>query len=182
MSTGRIKKRQLGELQKLALTVAGKIKIGYRHPEKGYPIALDHFLVDCQNNQYKNMIRDIYGDKPNLLKIVFMSNDFREVCNNYYELRDGQGKVFCKGDGETFEVAIKMGNRVIFKKFTEQDIIDRKGSVENFMNEALETVTTSKFKPEWKERLTLRFLIQGVPITGYWELVTFGKDSSIRLI
>jgi hypothetical protein len=174
MGNGRINKRVMGETEKMGITIAGKIKIGEKHPQKGYPMSLDYFKCTSTNKQYEEMFAAVCGANPKVLKIVFMSDNFAEVCPQFYELRDASGKVYARGDGENFEIAVKHGEKVNFMQFTEEQIIAKKGSIENFMQEA-----ATACRGQWKERLSLRFLIVGIPITGYWELTTFGKDSSI---
>lgn len=123
------------------------------------------------------MFLDAYGEKPNCIKIVFMSDNIEDVCPYFYELRDASGKVYAYGDGCDFSVAMQRPKGIEYVKFTEAQIIEKKGSIEQFMEEAAQNA-----KGEWKQRLTLRFVVIGVKITGYFEITTFGKDSSIPSI
>lgn len=178
---GRIKKRIEGrEAKTTALTVVGKIKIGMKHPEKGYPMAIDHFVCACENAQYKQMFSDAYGQKPNALKIVFPSDTLSDMCANYYEIRDKEGKLFASGDGENFKVALKKADgKVEMVAYNLDKIESEYKTVELFMERIKTKLTTEKHKAEWKEKLTLRFVIVGINITGLWQLDTSASESSI---
>ena len=80
------------------LPIVGKIKVG-KKSESGVPMSLDHFIA---TGDYQKQFSDIYGDKPTKIKVVFISDDLEQVCNEFYECRDKQGRLTGKGDGEKY--------------------------------------------------------------------------------
>ena len=78
----------------------GKIKVGEKAEGQNFPRSLDYFKPA---GDYAPLFWGTYGEKPNLLEIVFPSDDARECCFERLELRDG-AKLFADGDGETFKV------------------------------------------------------------------------------
>jgi hypothetical protein len=154
--------------------IVGKLKIGIKHPEKGYPMALDHFRPHCDNKQYEALFAESYGDKPNKIEILFASND-DHACKEFYELRDSAGKILAEGDGENFRI-IHDGK---WHTRTQAQIIENPKfqSVENFM-EAMKKMAGAK--AEWKETLIMRFLLPKIKsLIGLWEFRTHGDDSTI---
>jgi hypothetical protein len=175
---GRIKKRTTEAPKSLALTIVGKVKIGQKHPEKGYPMALDYFVCDTANAQYKQAFSDVFGDRPKALKIVFPCDRLEDICANYYEIRDREGKVFARGDGENFKVALKRQDRVEFVDYG-PDKVGEYGGLQAFMEKIAKGLSSEKFEAKWKEKLTMRFILVGVNITGLWQLDTSASESSI---
>lgn len=141
---------------------AGRIKIGKTVPAKtkdgkdyARPVSLDHFVA---TGTYAERFRQQFGDEPNMLTIVFISDDFKEVCNQRFDCWEG-GKHFGWGDGEDFSIWDK--NAYVQVK---KDSPLLKGH-------------------EWKERLTLRFLLPDMKgIVAYWTFETGGAKSTIPSI
>ncbi len=159
--TGRIAARKQTS-NASTLPEVGKIKIGEKHAEKGYPMSLDYFRP---TGTYANEFTKIFGAKPKKLSIAFISDDLNEVCNQRFECWDG-GKRWGWGDGETFTVWDKTAN-------------NGKGAyVENL------PPTDAKVKAlKWDEMLTLRFVILELKgIMGYWSFQTKAKAVSIPAI
>lgn len=155
--------------KQVTLNVIGKIKIGEKVAAangKERPSALDYFRPHT-SPQYADLFRQAYGDKPNRLTITFISDNLSESCFNFYELRDGSGKVLAYGDGVTFKVATMQTDRVIFLDFTPTDS-------DTWMNEQ-----ERKSGTKWREVLTLRFMLPEIPVLGYWEFRTHATDSTI---
>ena len=173
-------KRRIGEpvavadeLQTVTLNVIGKIKIGEKRKTdagKEYPASLDYFRPDTQP-QYEQLFFDAYGQKPNKLTILFLSNEIGDVCRNFYELRNNAGKVAAYGDGVTFNVTTNQGDGAI--KYVETTPDDP----EKWMNEQERTAGG-----KWRETLILRFALPEIPVLGLWEFRTHGQNSTIKNI
>ncbi|MCP4651283.1 MAG: hypothetical protein GY853_14540 [PVC group bacterium] len=73
----------------------GNIRIGIKD-SRGIPKAIDYFLCD---SNYKKTFNDVFGEKPNLLKIVFPSDKPEEVCRQQFEGRDKAGNLVYTSDG-----------------------------------------------------------------------------------
>lgn len=160
MSNGRLAVRK-HENSATTLPEIGKIKIGMKHPEKGYPMSLDYFRA---TGNFDKAFTDINGDKPKLLPVCFISDNLEEVCNERFESWE-KGKRWGWGDGAIFTVwDPKMGN---------------KGEYVNNLPATDERVRSLK----WDTMLTLRFVLLNMPgILGYWTFSSKGKVSSIPSI
>src|SRR4030095_11626205 len=145
----------------------GKIKIGKKN-EKGFPVSLDHFIAD---GKYAQLFHDVYGNKPNKIQIIFLSDDLKEVCYERYELRTKQGDLFGDGDGEIFRIWNKDKKR--YDYFT--------------LNEHKDLLTRAEKAADspkgWEIILTIRFMIPAIKgVFGQWQLSTKGRASSINAI
>ena len=165
---------------RVSLPVIGHVRIGEKVPTANggeRPVSLDYFKATATNAAYTAQFRAAFGEKPVSLPIVFASDDLADVCRHYYELRDNAGKRLAYGDGETFRVATKQGAMVQDVEWTPEQIAAQYGTPEAFM----EHYAKQAGKP-WKEKLTLRFVLVGVPVIGSWQFDTHGDDTSIPQI
>lgn len=157
MSTGRIAQRK-ADTGASTLPEVGKVKIGEKHPEKGYPMSLDYFRA---TGNFANEFYRAYGDRPTKLTVAFISDDLNEVCNERYECWD-KGKRHGWGDGTTFTVWDSTTGKYV-EGVTNDDPRVR----------AL----------KWDTMLTLRFvLLELKGIMGYWTFQTKGKETTIPSI
>lgn len=167
----RIARRINEQPEKTAsLGVVGKIKIGEKvetTPGKSRPVSLDYFKPDAPE-QYARFFSEYYGGKPTKITVVFLSNDMNEVCRNFYELRDGEGKRLAYGDGNTFFVATRQGDNTV------KDVVVTPENPQSWMDE-----TEKRAGGKWRERLILRFAIPALPLLGVWEFSTHGSGSTI---
>lgn len=160
---GRIKrpKPNAGELM---LPRIGKIKTGYKTPS-GQPRSVDYFLA---SGKYAKLFHDAYGEKPQTLQIVFVSDNPEKSCFERYEYRDQEGRLFASGDGETFEVW-----SVKDQEYKEVTI----GESPNLM------ASVEKRCPSpqgWTVTLSLKFILPKVKkVAGLWEFSTKGVASTI---
>ncbi len=150
------------------LPVLGKIMIGEltKKSPNGptFPTSLDYFKVDDQC-RYKNNFIEKLGEKPNKLRIAFISDRIEEVCNERWECYYNgvtRGFRFGYGDGHSFK---------IFDPASQKE-------VPILASDPQFAIKTAKW--EWKVVLTLRFVILDLPgILGQWQLTTRGAKSSI---
>lgn len=164
--------RRIGEIaesKQVTLNVIGKIKIGERvatQSGKERPTAIDYFRPHT-SEQYAELFRQAYGDRPKRLTITFISDNLAESCFNFYEMRDGAGKVIAYGDGINFKVSTMQADRVQYVDTTPTD------------SDAWMKEMESKSGKEWKEVLVLRFMLPEIPVLGYWEFRTQATGSTI---
>lgn len=138
----------------------GKIKIGMKHPQKGYPMSVDYFIP---SGTYENEFKTQFGEKPKKISIAFVSNDVKEACNERFEAYV-KGKRYGWGDGLDFTV------------------FDPKSGEKGGYVEVKAGDERLKGLP-WKHTLTLRFVILDLPgIMGYWSLQTMATETSIPTI
>lgn len=154
-NTGRIAQRKT-EVSASTLPEVGKIKIGIKNEQKGYPMSLDYFRP---TGNYANEFNNIYGDKPRKLTVAFISDDLNEVCNERYECWD-KGKRWGWGDGNTFTVWD--GQKYAENIATGDPLLQGK---------------------KWEIMLTLRFVLLDMKgIMGYWSFSTKAKQTTIPTV
>lgn len=161
---GRIKTNE--KSNRLPFPILGHIKCGMKS-EKGFPMSTDFFVCD---GKYASLFHDAYGDKPNVIQIVFPSDDANLVCKEEYILRDTAGKLVASGDGETFKVwSQKVDSYTTL-------------TTEQYPN-LMEMIASKYPKCEWKVTLTLNFIIPLVRgVLGVWQFQTKGVASTIPQI
>jgi hypothetical protein len=168
--------------QSKGIGIVGKIKVGEKHKEKGYPTSLDYFRVDSENKEYERLFKEAYGEKPTSLQIIFLSDNIDHVCSEFLELRDKSGKVYARGDGKNFEVVV--GDS--YQKFSEAELIEKTGSVEKpgSVEKAMENMAKKCASPNgWKSRLVLRFVLPKIKgLIGEWQFSTHAEASTIPQI
>jgi len=149
------------------LPVIGKIKVGAKS-EKGYPISLDYFRAD---GKYESIFKEVYGERPNKLTVIFVSNDISQVCNQRYELRDNKGNLYGYGDGEIFNIySQKIDEYVSVNHNDYPDLLEQAHK-------------KSGSKKGWEMTLTLRFILLDIKgVFGLWQFTTKGQLSSIPSI
>lgn len=161
------------------LGIIGKIKVGELIERNGktFPSSLDYFRATSNVKEYSNIFDELYP-KKNLLPIVFGLDDDDFNINHRYEIRDNSGNVYAYGDGSNYYISMKEG----FKEFDESFLVSKYGSLQGFKVKIEEFLTKGRYKAEWREVLTLRFVIPNMPILGAWELRTAAAKSSIDQI
>lgn len=145
----------------------GFVKIGekvekIKNGEKiEYPVSLDYFIAV---GDYAEKFNTAFGEKPNSIEIIFVSDDEEISCNERLELRKGK-KLFAYGDGKVFNVYSENTDRYDETSLGDEEI------------KSLEKMCDSKFQ----EVLTLKFIIPDIrTVFGFWQLTTKGEKSSIK--
>ena len=157
-----------GSTNRISFPIIGKIKVGIKN-EKGLPKSIDYFV---STGKYAGLFNQAYGDKPQTIQIVFLSDDPETVCNEMYEYRDDEGKRIAYGDGETFMVWD--GKKYIVLTVTEYPHL-----MEN-ISKRYPNRKTRKGDDGWDITLTLNFIIPMVRgVAGLWQFVTKGTASTI---
>lgn len=160
MNTGRIKRGD--QAPRLILPRAGFIKTGTKN-EKGHPISTDYFIA---TGKYAGFFEKAYGPKPQLIHVVFLSDEPAEVCNEELQYWDKDGRLYAYGDGEEFHIWDG-------KKYAVRTETTTPG-----IQEKVTGMTASHHG--WQTVLTLRFLLPKVSgIAGYWQFTTRAEKSTI---
>ncbi len=165
MAKGRIKRpEQTGGFK---LPRVGLVKTGFKNAQ-GQPRSCDYFL---SSGKYAPMFDAAYPNKPSTIQIVFWEDNPASMCEERYEYRDRQGKLYARGDGETFEVWSAKA-----KKYEEYTTAEHP----EIMAQVNAKVQNGK---GWDIILTLRFIMPKIKdIAGYWEYSTKGEASTIPAI
>lgn len=160
MTNGRITGRKI-ETSATTLPEIGKVKIGMKHPEKGYPMSVDYFIA---TGNFVKQFADANPDKPKVLPVCFISDSLEEVCNERFESWE-KGKRWGWGNGSLFTVWDKTLN----------------GDKGGYFETDKEDPRVKSLK--WDTMLTLRFVLLNMPgIMGYWTFNTKAKMSTIPSI
>lgn len=129
------------------------------------PQSLDYFKA---SGDYADMFHKSYGEKPNKIEIVFMSDNFDDNINERYELRQGK-KIFA------YSV-----NEKLFAWNSEESEFKEVGTTDD--KEMMDRLS-KKINTEWQEVMTLNFLVLGMKgVFGFWSITTKGKESSMKNI
>jgi hypothetical protein len=165
MAKGRIIRPE--PVSSFKLPRVGMIKTGFKD-DKGNPRSCDYFIP---TGKYKDLFSNVYPGQPKTVQIVFWDDNIGEMCNERYEYRDKQGKLFASGDGENFEVwSPKIEKYVSYTTAEHPDLM--KGIHDKQQN-----------GKGWEVILTLRFILPAVKdIAGFWEYSTKGEASTIPAI
>lgn len=152
------------------LPVIGRIKVGevVERNGKQYPTSLDYFKA---SGKYASKFNEVYPNQPSKIQIVFASDEIESVCNEEYELRGKDGRLYGKGDGETFKIWDNQSEKYI--QYTKEDNAD-------LIKQAPKECRSPK---GWQATLTLRFIIPKISgVMGVWQLTTKGAKSTIPQI
>ena len=154
-----------GLSEKRRLPRLGKIHLGTRHPEKGYPIKTDYFVCPPE-------VQELFGEKPKELRILIPVEDEETWCSQYYRCYSKTRGLICKGDGET---ALRMID-------TQSGAMADRDSKTVGMKEILcQGRECPDYKTKCKEVMNLQFLLPEVPGLGIWQIDT-SSINSIRNI
>lgn len=163
MAKGRIVRP---EREQLKMPRVGMIKTGFKDA-RGYPKSCDYFIA---TGKYQALFDKAYPDKPSTVQIVFWEDNPETMCQERYEYRDRDGKLYARGDGETFEVWSSKS-----EKYETYLISEHEGLMDG--------VHKKIGGKGWDVILTLRFFMPKVKdIAGYWEYSTKGEASTIPAI
>lgn len=81
-------------------SMVGTVKIGIKHPDKGYPMSLDYFVMDADTGIVEAFKRE-YGEQPKELTVFFPQDDDKNILRHFFEGRKDKA-VFLQGDGLSF--------------------------------------------------------------------------------
>ena len=166
---GRIQRVQ--STQENILPRIGMIKTGFKDA-KGIPRSVDHFIA---TGNYNEFFHKEFGKEPQKIEIVFISDDFRKVCNEELVLRDNAGKRIAYGDGVNFKVWSRTENK------GRGGYVDR--NIEDTPDLHEQILKAYPKAGEWKETLTLNFIIPRIRgIAGQWQYSTHGAASTIPTV
>lgn len=183
MAKGRInhdaikKAQDTGSTQPVRKTIPeiGRISVGAKGVTasgKEYPTSTDYFVI---RSKFDTMVHAKYGAQPTELPIFFYSDDFSEVCREQLELRDGAGKLWATGDGETFQVwSIKLGAYMSVTTKEQPDVMEK------MIDLLRKDLSQDKARLiDWQQSLTVRFIIKDIPVLGYWQFTTKAVKTTI---
>jgi hypothetical protein len=162
--------------KKTGLNIIGKLKVGKKHPEKGYPMSLDYFRFTSTTKKYEQMATEQFP-KSSDLKVTFASNDDNFNTVQRLELRDSGGRLAAYTDLVQLFTSQTDGFLAV-----EDARIQKAGGIEKAMEAMENKYSTAKYKAKFVEVCYLRVMLLDFPVMGVWEIYTKGKNSSIKSI
>jgi len=145
----------------------GKIRLGEKVNDGQYPKALDYFRVEedggITSEKAARAFHNIYGEKPNVIDIMFPDEDIERFFPQFYTAYTKRGKI-CQGDGKTA------------RRWTSED--DTRQLVD---------IPCQGLQCEWymakkcRRLATLQIILPKVPGLGVWQISTTSKNGIINV-
>jgi hypothetical protein len=150
----------------------GKIHLGTKHPEKGYPMKADHFIFPKDHSSYDLLVKT-FGEEPKELRVLIPVEDEEQWATQYYKAYNITRGLVCKGDGETAmrQVDVKTGD------------LPGKDTATVTMKEM---PCAGRKCPDYmakkcKETMNLRFVLPEIPGLGVWQIDTGSINSILNI-
>jgi len=151
----------------------GKIHLGIKHPEKGYPMKTDYFVFPADHSDYKKIV-ELYGEKPKELPILIPVEDEEAWCSQYYKAYNMTYGLVCKGNGE-------MAMRMVDVKTGELPDAKVAGTVTMKEIPCLGRDCPDYQAKKCHEVMNLRFILPEIPGLGVWQIDTGSKNSILNI-
>jgi len=150
----------------------GKIHLGIRHPEKGYPMKTDYFVFDKDHPVTPEAHR-IFGTEPRLLRIYIPSEDDNVWCAQYYQSYDMTHGLVCRGDGD--KALMMVDNKT-------EELAGPKSEQVSLVDIPCPGKECKHYQAKkCHERMSLRFLIPELPGLGVWQIDTGSINSILNV-
>ncbi len=150
----------------------GKIHLGIKDPEKGYPKKTEYFVFPKDHSDYESLVK-LFGEKPKELRILIPVEDEEAWAAQYYKAYNQTFGLICKGDGETAMQLADATTKQMPTKETRTTTLQER--------ECLGTKCPDYIAKKCHEVMNLRFIIPEVPGLGVWQIDTGSKNSIINI-
>ena len=151
----------------------GKIRLGTRHPEKGYPMKADHFVFPKDMPNRKELV-DLYGEETKSLPVMIPVEDEEVWATQYYRAYSQTYGLICKGDGE---IALRM----VDTETGQPPVHDKACTVRLQEIKCLAHDCPEYLSKKCHEVMNLRFVLPEVPGLGIWQIDTGSKNSILNI-
>lgn len=162
-----------GLSESVRLPRLGKIHLGTRDPERGFPRKSEFFVFPEDHSDYDKLVK-LFGEKPKELRILIPVEDEEQWASQAYKAYNQTYGLVCKGDGE---VAMRMVD------------IDNIGKLPT---KGTKTVSLQEIEckgkdcPEYQgkkchEVMNLRFILPEIPGLGVWQIDTGSINSILNI-
>jgi len=162
----------IGLSETVRLPRLGKIHLGTRHPEKGYPMKADHFVFPKDNSDYDKLVA-VFGEEPKELRILIPVEDEEQWATQYYKAYNQTYGLVCKGDGELAMRMLDVKTGKLPGKGT--------GAVSLQEMPCLGRDCPDHQAKKCHEVMNFRFLLPEVPGLGVWQIDTGSKNSILNV-
>lgn len=143
----------------------GKIHLGTRHPDKGYPMKTDYFVCPPE-------VQAIFGEKPKELRILIPVEDEEKWASQFYRCYSKTRGLICKGDGITAMRMIDTQTGAM---------ADRDSKAITMKEIPCKGRECPDYKIKCKEVMNLQFLLPEVKGLGVWQIDTSSRNSIINI-
>lgn len=150
----------------------GKIHLGYKDPNKGFPVKTDYFVFPKDHSGYSALVK-VFGEKPKELRILIPVEDEETWASQYYKAYDRTRGLICKGDGDKAVRMVDVKTGDLPSKTTETVAMK-------------EVVCPGRECPDYKakkcgEVMNLRFMLPEIPGLGVWQIDTGSINSILNI-
>lgn len=165
---------------RVSLPLLGKFRLGIKRESKSgskFPTNAETFLLHDLPEYYQEKIREIYGDDPRELDVIFPLNDLEKVAPcwlTWYaagvENKDGSvigGKLMCRGNGPD-----EQGNPGTALFYGDPDPVTGLPKERECLGENCPDWNTAKGYRQCKPLLTLRVMLPRVTMSGVFGITT----------
>ncbi len=149
----------------------GKIHLGIKDPDRGFPRATDYFVLPEDHPQYRELV-EAFGEKPTELRIVFPVNDEEQIASQYYRLYSRSRGLICKGDGETCRRLIDTQSKAL---------ADADSKDTNWIETECKGRECPDHPGRCKEVMNLQFMLPEIPGLGIWQIDTSSINSILNI-
>uniref|UniRef100_A0A6M3J2M9 Uncharacterized protein n=1 Tax=viral metagenome TaxID=1070528 RepID=A0A6M3J2M9_9ZZZZ len=151
----------------------GKIHLGTKHPEKGYPMKADHFIFPEDHADYGKLV-ELFGKTPKKLSVFIPVEDEDTWASQYYKSYNLTFGLVCKGDGE-------LATRMQDVKTGELPTANKAGTVALQEIPCKGTECPEYLAKKCHEVMNLRFILPEIPGLGVWQIDTGSKNSILNI-
>jgi hypothetical protein len=158
--------------EEVRLPRLGKIKLGTKNPEKGYPMKADHFVFPKDHSDYEKLVKT-FGAEPKELRVLIPVEDEEQWATQYYKAYNLTRGLVCKGDGDTAmrQIDVKTGDLP---------------SKETLTTTMKEMPCAGRDCPDYKakkchEVMNFRFILPEIPGLGVWQIDTGSINSILNI-
>lgn len=150
----------------------GKIHLGIKHPEKGYPMKTDYFVFPKEHSDYKKLV-ELFGEKPKELRVLIPTENEEDWAPQYYKSYNQTYGLVCAGDGELAKRNIDTATGNLPDKNTKTVRM-------------IEVECKGKDCPIYQSKkcgevMNLRFMIPEIPGLGVWQIDTGSINSILNI-
>lgn len=150
----------------------GKIHLGVRHPEKGYPMKTDYFVLPKDSPAYNDLIK-LFGEKPKELRVMIPAEDEEIWASQYLKAYDLTHGLVCKGDGITATRLVDVKTQ----KWPSKD-----ATATTMIDMPCPGTDCQDYKAKkCGEQMNLQVIIPEAPGLGVWQIDTGSKNSIINI-
>ena len=159
----------------------GKIHLGEKVKKAGtdveYPRATPYFVLPDKDEvgELATTMREIYGDKPNELSVLFPIEDEDKFASQYYRCYSMTRGLICKGDGKTCRQTVDTSTKALANRDSKPENIE----LEDLPCEGKEC---PHYKSgQCREVMMLQFMLPDIPSIGVWQIDTSSVNSIINI-